>query len=190
MCQLLNIVERLKLNQPQSLPWEFPRASVLLPITDNDVDPELVFTRRATHLSKHGGQVAFPGGKWDLNDGSLYETALRESREEIGLDPSLVQRVGRLNEVVSKHQILVSPYVGIIPSDVELIANPDEIESIFKIPVSYFLQASPDRVDKLGFRGRHVKVPCYMYEGYEIWGMSAMVLVDFLNVALDAKLKF
>jgi 8-oxo-dGTP pyrophosphatase MutT (NUDIX family) len=188
MALLSEMIQRVGGYTPSRLPFDFPRAAVLLALTDNDSDPELIFTRRASHLNKHSGQVAFPGGKQDPEDESLYKTALREAHEEVGLSPGYVARVGGLSEVVSKHNILVTPFVGVVPRDVVLRANPDEIESIFKVPVSYFLENLPQRVDKIKFRNIQLKVPCYFYEGYEIWGMSAIVLVDFLNVALDAKI--
>ncbi|ROT95772.1 CoA pyrophosphatase [Marinobacter sp. R17] len=178
--------KRLDRHTPQQIALDYPEAGVLVPVTDRGSDPELILTQRAAHLKTHRGQVAFPGGKRDLTDHSLEHTALREAHEEIGLPPSQVQVVGRLSQVVSRHRILVTPYVGIVPHGVSLTASPDEIDSIFRVPVSFFLEDRRLRTDALGFQGHTLYVPCYEWEGYHIWGLSAVVLVDFLNAVYDA----
>ena len=96
----------------------YPEAAVLVPITRSD-EPEVVLTLRASGLSTHGGEVAFPGGRRDPEDADLVETALRESEEEIGLPPGLVEVVGPLSTLVSRHGIKVTPYVGLVPDFVE-----------------------------------------------------------------------
>jgi 8-oxo-dGTP pyrophosphatase MutT (NUDIX family) len=186
MTFLTRITENLRKNVPQSLPFNFPEAAVLLMLTDDERNPEIVFTRRAAHLHQHSGQVAFPGGKKDASDATLFDTAMREAQEEVGLSPEKAIRIGSLNQVISKHNILVSPFVVIVPHEIQLAPNPDEIESIFRVPATWFLDAKAHRVDKLSFRSFSLNVPCYLFEDYEIWGMSAIVLVDFLNVALNA----
>lgn len=180
--------ERLDRHTPQQIALDYPEAGILVPVTDRVADPELILTQRAAHLKTHRGQVAFPGGKRDLTDRSLEETALRETHEEIGLHPSQVQIVGSLSQVVSRHRILVTPYVGIVPHGATLEANPSEIDSIFKVPVSFFMEDRRLRTDSLGFQGSTLYVPCYQWEGYHIWGLSAVVVVDFLNAVYDASI--
>ncbi|BBI49400.1 hypothetical protein HORIV_18210 [Vreelandella olivaria] len=102
--------KRLQQLTPQRLDHiVMPEAAVLLPIVERPV-PTLLFTRRASHLSTHSGQVAFPGGKREPFDADLYATALREAEEEIALDPALVQPLGRLSDVISLHGIRVTPW--------------------------------------------------------------------------------
>lgn len=187
---IVQIRQRLSLHQPRVMPSDLPNASVLVPITRDPVRPEVILTRRTEHMSTHKGQVAFPGGKQDATDTSLLHTALRESHEEIGLVPSAVEVVGQLGEVVSLHGIRVTPYVGLVETEVELTANPYELESIFRVPLDYFFDAKPIRRDRITYMDQALSVPAYHYETagkrYEIWGLSAMILVEFLNLTLDA----
>jgi len=180
--------EKLANHAPRQLTLDFPEAAVLVPITNNPDNPEMVFTLRSSRLSMHRGQVAFPGGMRDKEDESLKVTALRETHEEIGLPPDQVQVIAPLSQVMSLHRILVTPYVGVIPEDHPLEANPDEIESIFRVPISYFLEDRRERTDALSYIDNTFYVPCYRWEDYQIWGMSALLLVDFLNTVYDANI--
>jgi len=146
----------------------------------------MIFTLRSAKLNTHRGQVAYPGGMRDKEDASLLHTALRETHEEIGLPPEQVQVIAPLSQVMSLHRILVTPYVGVIPEDHPLQANPDEIESIFRVPISFFLEDRRERTDALSYIDSTFYVPCYQWQHYQIWGMSALVLVDFLNAVYDA----
>lgn len=177
---------RLDRYVPKLLTLDYPEAGVLVPVTDNASNPELILTQRAAHLKTHRGQVAFPGGKRDLTDSSLEYTALRETHEEIGLLPSQVQVAGPLSQVVSRHRILVTPFVGIVPEHAPLEPNFGEIDSIFRTPVSFFMEDRRFRTDEISFQGETLYVPCYEWEGYHIWGLSAVILVDFLNAVYDA----
>jgi 8-oxo-dGTP pyrophosphatase MutT (NUDIX family) len=187
--RLEHIRQRLADYEPERLPLDFPEASVLVPVTCDRQSPEIILTKRSDRLRTHGGQVAFPGGRRDPCDASLIQTALRESQEEIALDPAQVEIIGALDQVVSRFGILVTPYVGLIPSDVELKANPDELESVFRVPVDFFLKDERKRTDIISFRGVTLHVPCYQFKQYEIWGLSAIILVDLMNLVFDADIE-
>ncbi|WP_372965573.1 CoA pyrophosphatase [Marinobacter sp.] len=178
--------EKLSNYAPRQLALDYPEAGILVPITDTPGNPEMIFTLRSAHLKTHRGQVAYPGGKRDPGDASLAATALRETYEEIGLPPDQVRVIAPLSQVVSLHRILVTPYVGMVPADHVLKPNPDEIESVFRVPISFFLEDKRERTDALGFQNSTLYVPCYRWERYQIWGLSAVVLVDFLNAVYDA----
>lgn len=177
--------QRLQQNRPRSLPLPFPDAGILVPVTDA-THPEIILTQRSQHMKTHGGQVAFPGGKKDKTDSSLLDTALREAQEEIGLVPEHVQVIGQLNQVVSRFGIRVTPFVGLVSAHERYTPDPVELDSVFSVPVEFFLEDRRERTDKLSFLGFSLYVPCYRWDRYEIWGLSAIVLVDFLNVAYDA----
>lgn len=177
---------RLAGYQPKELALDYPEAGILVPITDNSGNPEMVFTLRSLHLKSHRGQVAYPGGKRDPEDHSVMATALRETHEEIGLPPDQVQIVSSLGQVISSNGILVTPYVGIVPEDHPLRPNPAEIESIFRVPLAWLLEDRRERTDAIPFMGRSIHVPCYRWKKYQIWGLSAIVLVDFMNAVYDA----
>lgn len=184
--------QRLQQYQPRSLGEDLPKAGVLMPITRQPNDPHVILTRRSNKLSTHGGQVAFPGGKFDLSDQSLTNTALRETHEEIGIAPSAVDVIGSLSQVVSLHGIQVNPFVGVVEPNLPLTPNPHEIESIFSVPLQFFLDTDPVRRDRITYKGMVLQVPSYEYHtqgnSYEIWGLTAIVLVEFLNLAMDANI--
>ncbi len=192
----MSVIDNLKLSleahEPRSIKENLPDAGILVPLTRHDRDPEIILTRRAQHMSTHQGQVAFPGGKFDESDGDTLQTALRESHEEIGLLPDQVEVIAPLSQVISLHGIRVSPYVGLVADDVELTPNQDELDSIFKVPVSFMLDAKPVRRDHMSYKGIKLAVPCFEYregrERYEIWGLSSIVLVELLNTAFNANI--
>ncbi|MGO0306622.1 CoA pyrophosphatase [Endozoicomonas acroporae] len=183
---MLNQVEERLLNhQPRTINAQLPEAAVLIPIT-NAPEPELVFTRRAPHMSTHSGEVAFPGGKRDLSDRDLVHTALRESFEEIALPPEAVRIIGQTGSVVSRFGLEVTPIVGIIAADTPLRANMAELDRIFKVPLSYFLDKDNLTFNHWKLRNQDYMMPSFYYEEYLIWGLTAVMLVEFLNITLDA----
>lgn len=168
-------------------PGEFPNeAAVLVPVTDHPQEPEIVLTKRADHLSSHGGEVSFPGGKWEASDSSLVETALRESEEEIGLNPALVDVINVQPQFESLWGVKVTPYLGIIPHNIELKANPDELHSVFRVPLEFFLEDRRTETDLYYSGGLEHWAPVYHHQGYKIWGLTARILVAFLNSAWSA----
>ncbi|WP_114417575.1 CoA pyrophosphatase [Marinospirillum perlucidum] len=172
-------------HQPSQLEGiDYPQAAVLLPIT-REPDPQLIFTRRAGHLSTHSGQVAFPGGKRDPEDPSLVATALREAEEEIGLEPEQVEVLGALGELISLHGIRVTPYVGLIPASLELVPCEDELDAIFSVPLRWFAEDQRSHTDQIQVADRCLYVPSYQWQEYRIWGLSAMMLVELLQVGLQ-----
>lgn len=160
-------------------------AAVTLLLTRGSGETALVLTRRASHLRHHAGEVAFPGGKWEQGDGSLAATALRETWEEIDQPCSDVELIATLPRTSTRQGTLVTPYVGWIESLEGLTPNPDELDEIFAVPISYLLQDPRVRTDVFtraaGAFDREVRVPVYEYQGFTIWGFTASVIVEFLN---------
>ncbi|TLF51934.1 CoA pyrophosphatase [Halomonas urmiana] len=176
---LENLRERLQAHRPRRISLRLPEAAVLLPIVDRP-EPTLLFTRRAGHLATHSGQVAFPGGKREPGDADLLATALRESREEIALPEERVELLGRLSDVISLHGLRVTPWVGVIPPDLPLIPDPGELDAIFEVPLTHFLEDQRTHTDVIRVDGRDYYVPSYRADGQVIWGLSAMMLVELL----------
>ena len=164
---------------------ELRKAAVLIAVTDSK-EPELIYTLRSDKVGSHGGEVSFPGGMYEETDGTLENTALRESEEETGLDRNKVNILGSIDTVVSRFNISVTPYVGIVPHDIELNDSSDEIEACFRVPVSFLLRDKRHRNDEINRNGDIFFMPAYEYNSYIIWGLTAMMTVDFLNIALDA----
>ena len=159
------------------------QAAVLLPIV-NSANPSLVLTERSSRLGSHAGEVAWPGGKQDATDDNLQMTALRESEEEIGLAPQQVEVIAELRPYISKFGLLVTPYVGLISADVSFIANEDERASISHVPLDYLLDDPRAVTNVIERHGERHIVPEYHYQGYRIWGLTSMILVEFMTHGL------
>ena len=166
---------------------DLPKAAVLLAITAEE-EPELIYTLRSNKVSSHKGEVAFPGGREEEGDLSLADTALREAEEEIGLDRNLVEILGSLDTTVSRYGISVTPYVGIIPPNPNLNESSSEIESYFRVPISYLANDIRHRNDKVTEGGETFFMPAYKYNEYIIWGLTAMITVNFLRLGLDKEI--
>lgn len=164
---------------------ELRKAAVLIAVTESK-DPELIYTLRSNKVGSHGGEVSFPGGMYEEQDDNLENTALRESEEETGLDRNKVSILGPIDTVVSRFNISVTPYVGVVPHDIELNDNSEEIEACFRVPLSFLLRDERHRNDEINRNGDIFFMPAYEYNSYIIWGLTAMMTVDFLNIALDA----
>ena len=184
---LNNITEKIKSYSGTPPVEELRKAAVLIAITDSK-DPELIYTLRSNKVGSHGGEVSFPGGMYEEEDNTLQNTALRESQEETGLDKAKVNILGPIDTVVSRFNVSVTPYVGIVPDDIELNDNSDEIEACFRVPLSFLLEDKRHRNDEIIRNGDIFFMPAYQYDSYIIWGLTAMITVDFLNIALDAKI--
>ena len=174
----------LKQSDPKS---DLPKAAVLIALTDEE-NPEVIYTLRSNKVSSHQGEVSFPGGMREESDTSLIMTALRESEEEIGLPQNCVKILGSLDTMVSRFNVSVTPFVGVIPGDVELNTSSEEIEACFKVPLSFLLKDKRYRNDEVNRNGETFYMPAYKYSSYVIWGLTAMITVNFLNRALDAKI--
>ena len=174
----------LKQSDPKS---DLPKAAVLIALTDEE-NPEVIYTLRSNKVSSYQGEVSFPGGMQEESDTSLIITALRESEEEIGLPQNCVKILGSLDTMVSRFNVSVTPFVGVIPGDVELNTSSEEIEACFRVPLSFLLKDKRYRNDEVNRNGETFYMPAYKYSSYVIWGLTAMITVNFLNRALDAKI--
>jgi 8-oxo-dGTP pyrophosphatase MutT (NUDIX family) len=181
------LLHRVREYSPRTLETnrQLPEAAVLVPITRSE-DPELVLTLRASGLSTHGGEVAFPGGRRDPEDRDLIHTALREAEEEVGLPPGLVEVVGPLSPLVSRHGIRVTPYVGLVPDYVEYKANDAEIAAVFSVPLEFFRSDPREVTHRIDYLGQSWYVPSYTYGEYRIWGLTAIMVVELVNLLYDA----
>jgi len=160
-------------------------AAVLMPIMESQKGPLLVLTRRAAHMNTHANEVAFPGGKVEPEDKSLIATALRESFEEIALPVDHVEVIGAMKSATSKHGLTVTPFIGVVPEGVGLLANRNELESIFYVPLQFFMDNPPTGVYEVMHQGHLYHAACYDYEGYVIWGLTAYFIADLFNQVFE-----
>lgn len=186
-----DIEQRLKLYQPNSplLPRSLKEAAVLIPIIRKP-QPELILTLRSDKLTSHRGEVAFPGGKRDPEDHNLLQTALRESQEEIALPPDNVEIIGSLQTLISKNHLMVKPYVGFVEDSLSYHANEDEIASIFKVPLEYFRRDPRVVTHRIDYLNVSWYVPCYHYKQFKIWGLTAIMIAELVNIVFDAHISF
>jgi len=183
---------KYKLNSGNSeKPSGRPQASVLIAILNYGEyieNPELIYTQRSNHLSTHSGEVSFPGGKADDSDTSLFETALRESNEEMSLKSEDVTELGKLNYLISRHKIEVNPFVATIDRPQDLKPN-EEIQEIFTVPLKFLLDPANIERESIERQGSVWEVPTWNLKNQKIWGLTAMITVNFLNVCFDASIE-
>jgi len=177
--ELINLIE----------PTKYKKAGVLILLKKDICSNEfhILFTKRSSKLSTHSGEVSFPGGMWEEKDSSLFDTAMRESNEEIGLKKNNVMDLGRMNYLLSRHKVEVNPFVGYLENNQELIGN-FEIDEIFDVPVSFLLNNNNILYKEFKRNDLRISMPSWVYNGNRIWGLTALITADFLNMCFDAKI--
>lgn len=161
-------------------------ASVLALLYPNDDALNLVLTRRQDTLRGHAGQVSFPGGKRDPEDLTFEDTALRETREEIGIEPDTIHIIGTLaNFYVPPSNFNIYPFVGYIDYVPTFAPNPSEVAQIITFPVDELLTPQTKQDEYQDFQGVRVHIPYYDICGHKVWGATASILGE-----LEQRLKF
>ncbi|HEX2590412.1 MAG TPA: CoA pyrophosphatase [Rhizomicrobium sp.] len=153
-------------------------AAVLLPIVARR-EPTILFTQRTETLSKHAGQVSFPGGRADDTDVSLVQTALRETQEETGIDPAFVTVAGFLDSYETGTGYAILPVVGMLTEGFALNPHADEVAEIFEVPIAWLLEEANKEIGEREWQGRMRRYHAWRYEGHYIWGATAAMLVNF-----------
>lgn len=152
------------------------RAAVLVPIVLHPA-PSIVLTLRALHLSRHPGQVSFPGGRIDPGDASPEAAALREAEEEIGLSASAVEVIGRLPTHVTGTGYRVTPVLGLLTPPVAPKPDPREVAEVFELPLAALIGPPGPYEEEAVFRGRLRRYWVVPHERHRIWGATAAMLV-------------
>lgn len=182
---LQQLIEGVRAHTPQVFPeHSLADAAVLVAITRDEHNPEMILTLRSTQLPTHKGEVAFAGGKTDPVDVDAIATALREAQEEVGIDPSQVEVIGMLDQVVSRFGFVVTPVFGLVDTDIELHPDPRELQAVFRVPLRYFLDTKP-HIDQLG----SFRVPRWQYQNFMIWGLTAMMIAQMMNQFYGAEIE-
>jgi len=155
-------------------------AAVLLLLYPCGGEVHLPLVLRSPTLRRHSGEVALPGGRQERGDSSLWDTALREAQEEIGIAPRMVSPVGALTPLeVPVSGYLVQPWVGVTQSRPRFHIEEREVAGLLELPASVLLDPSSHDVEQRELHGRPARVPVYRYEGTVIWGATAMILSEF-----------
>ena len=157
-------------------------AAVLIAITQ-EVQPKVLLTRRSMQLSQHAGEVSFPGGKRDPSDTSNIVVALREAHEETALNPFDVKLLGDLPIQRARSGLSVKPIVGLIPAQVELIAQPTEIDRFFFLLLQQLIEAPPLPYE-VRLARQSIYFPSMQVESEIVWGLTARMLVSLFQYGL------
>lgn len=164
----------------------YTSAAVLVPVYNRNGQIYLIVTKRTEEVYYHKGQISFPGGKFQGEDRTLEDTALRESCEEIGLKPDDVEILGELDDILTNTGFVVSPFVAAIPYPYEFKISEREVDEIIEIPVAALLDGDNVK-ESLSFRnGEPVTDYSYEYGDWIIWGATARILNQFLEVVYGA----
>ena len=158
-------------------------ASVLIPIVERETGLTLLLTQRTPHLSDHGGQISFPGGRAEAEDASAIDTALREAEEEIGLHRQQVEVLGMLPEYVTGTGYRVTPVVSILHPPFEFSADPNEVAEIFEVPFSFLMDGVNHQRRVIDFQGESGRRTFYSmpYDRFFIWGATAGMLRNLFH---------
>ncbi|NJS37846.1 MAG: CoA pyrophosphatase [Rhodobacteraceae bacterium] len=151
-------------------------AAVLVPVWLRPAGAALILTKRSSHLKHHPGQIAFPGGKVDAGDAGPEAAALRETREEIGLDPSRVTILGALPLHQTVTGFSITPFVGLIQGDFTPVPEAGEVEEAFTVPLSHVLDPAMFSVQRRRWMGEERRYYAVPYGPYYIWGATARIL--------------
>lgn len=155
-----------------------PRPSaVLVPIVAHAHEPTILLTRRTDHLSDHPGQICFPGGGCESGDESLVATALRETREEVGIDAACIEIRGYLRPYMTITGFAVAPVVGLLQPGVTTAADPFEVAEVFEVPLAHVMDPANHDQQQADFRGHTLSYYQIDWRGYRIWGATAAMLV-------------
>ncbi|GBD14680.1 putative Nudix hydrolase NudL [bacterium HR25] len=167
------------LDEPGAIP-----AAVLVPLYLKRGATYVLFTERTQYVEHHKGQISFPGGAYEPQDPDLMTTALREAQEEIGIRPQDVQVLGQLDEIITITNFKVTPFVGLVTADegYPFAPHPHEVATILEVPLSHLLDDRNMELELRQRRGEVVLVPAFNWNGYRIWGATARILKQFLDL--------
>jgi 8-oxo-dGTP pyrophosphatase MutT (NUDIX family) len=157
-------------------PRQLRDAAVLIPVVDHGPEASVILTKRAEKLTSHSGQVAFPGGRIDPTDASPEDAALREAKEEIGLDASHVEIIGRMPDYVSGSGYRIAPVLSIVRPGFTLSINEHEVDAAFEVPLRFLMDPANHAQNSREFNKRVWVYYDMPYGGQRIWGVTAGII--------------
>ena len=165
----------------------FARAAVLVPLYKKGEDCHLLFTKRTDKVKYHKSEISFPGGVFDEEDFELEKTALREAFEEVGLKEKDVQIIGVLDDIVTITEFIITPFVGLFPYPYSFKVSEIEIAELIEIPLSFFIKGDCYSKQVVFRMDREEMVDAFQYKNHIIWGATARILKQFLDLISSSK---
>ena len=157
-------------------------AAVLIPIVERNEGLKVILTKRSNNLKQHPGQISFPGGKSEKTDKSLVVTALRETKEEIGINNKNVEILGQLSKHVTITGFKITPFIGKIRTGFSTEIQTSEVSEIFEVPLSYLSNPKNFRVESVKWKGKKRFFYTIPYGPYYIWGATARMLKNLADL--------
>ncbi|UJF26879.1 CoA pyrophosphatase [Planococcus sp. 107-1] len=197
------ILEKIQAHDPAVLgSKDFSKYAILLPLLERNGEIHIVFEVRAHTLRRQPGEICFPGGRIDAGDATPQAAALRETREELGIRSEEISAVYPLDYMVSPFGMIIYAFAGTIDAEAEFKPNPSEVDSLFSVPLSFFLETRPeiyymnfniqpeenfpyDLIEggqDYSFQPRQMEEYFYLYEDKVIWGLTARILAHFMEI--------
>jgi len=167
-------------NRIENIDPSLVKAGVMLLFYRRADTLHVLLTKRTSDVEHHKNQISFPGGSADTSDADIVQTALRETREEIGIPPELIDVLGVFDDVWTPSGFRITPVIGFLPSLPQLVVNSGEVEEILEVPVSFFMDESNAEARMMSKDGMAIRVYFYRYGNNEIWGATAAMLRSFL----------
>lgn len=169
--------ERAEQTLCEELPALLP-AAVLVPLVVHTHGLSVLLTRRTDHLRHHPGQISFPGGRVEIGDVSRVMTALRETKEEIGIAPEQVELLGDLPEYLTGTGFRVTPVIGLVHPPFELQLDTFEVAEAFEVPLDFLMDPVNHKTHSMEYQGHMREYHAMPYGDYYIWGATAGILVS------------
>jgi len=167
--------------KPRILTNGFTReAAVLMPIFERSGEPHFLLTRRTEEVQTHKGQISFPGGMREGRE-DLEITALRETFEEVGIEKSRIEILGRFHDYISITGYRVTPFAGFIRGPFSTTPQVHEVAEVLQVPFRIFLDPTLLRVEKSTVKRAGKRLYFYSYGEHEIWGLTARIIKDFFS---------
>jgi len=165
-------------------------AAVLVPIVERAGGLTVLLTQRASQLKNHAGQISFPGGRIEPQDAGPSAAALREAQEEIGLEARFVSVVGYLADHILLSGFRVTPVVAFVQPGFELLLDAQEVSDTFEVPLNYVFEPANQKWQRRRFSGDagEVRVWDIQYQGYNIWGATAGMLLNLYRLCVAEEL--
>lgn len=157
-------------------------AGVMVLIYPRDGECFILLQKRSSRVDNHKGEISFPGGKRDPDDDTLLDTALRETHEEMGIDPEDIEVLGALDQTATTTGFCTSPFAGTIPYPYTFNIQEDEVAEVLEVPVSSLMDGASRRDEIRVIEGDLQNAPVFAYDGHIIFGATARILHRFIEL--------